>query len=184
MLAWRVLAAAVLVAVAEFVAAPSSIADEPQRTLGNLVADYRGSSPRRAVEELARWEDAQAERATDEFAATAAPSDLAALSLLQTEVGLARGDFGAYRPGLAVLSNSVSDREIHFRLAFGLVDRLTTRPDDATMAAFARGWCAVAVRFAPRPVLDLIERRFPDDPQMLLVRGAHAEFWAGPEFSD
>ena len=153
----------------------------PTTDLARLLIVYRGPEPSRAVSELAQWTDPEIESALNAMRDRLDPTARACVALLHTEAGLDRDLFGEPQKTLRILTGAIDELEVYTRTAVNLIRPLADDHRDPRIADFVKGWLAIAARYWPAGIHQLVERQFPDDPEMLLLRGAQSEFWAGPE---
>jgi VWFA-related protein len=148
--------------------------------------EYRTGDADRAVSEIATWRE---DRLDDALLLSVVdrPWDVAATVLAYSEAGRLSGRFGANRLDQPIIAGREDGAEPYYRISHTLISRLLDQHDaDPQIIEFCRTWIvwATAVlswnEVGSRP-LELGERSLEHDPEILLARGAHAEFWMGPQ---
>jgi tetratricopeptide (TPR) repeat protein len=179
------------------VALATTIAAAPQRralsadaTFPQILAEYRGGEPRRAVEVLAAWSD---ERVTSDMRMPGTVDDLAsvgAMVLLLTESGMANRRFGEFEKGRGFVNlggwGLEKAFEVHAYRANQLVEKLAERAKathDTELMAWIRSWYILSssycLQFQLHCAQGLLDKgRYivgEEEPEVLLWRGAMNE---------
>jgi VWFA-related protein len=126
----------------------TSAAQRPE--FERLLDEYRGAGAENAIHALALWPESRVVREAVLPGSTTDLRTLAALALFHTETGLWNRTFGRPRADAGLVRSGPSAKEVHYRTAQTLIDRVmpaAERAKDADLVSFCRDWYVVANTF-------------------------------------